>query len=310
MLAAGVAAIWLLTSIILLWTSHDRVIGLVMWDADDYLRLQQVRDWLAGQSFFDVRQYRLDPPSGVAMHWSRLVDLPLAGLILLLQPVVGMVWAERIAVLVVPLITLGGAFSAIALTTARLAGRRAALTAAMLAAMTPLLLFHDLPMRIDHHGWQTMFGLFAVASCFDRRALRGGILAGLAMALWLAISLEGLPMASAVAALLAFRFVLAGTDHDAFIRFRAFTLSFGSAGPLLFAATHDAAAWGESYCDVFGPAWFGASAFAPLMLGLLLPLVANRGVTARLALLVAAGGLGIALTASIAPLCLNGPFAT
>ena len=243
------------------------------------------------------------------MHWSRLVDLPLAGVILLLQPLLGMVWAERIAVLVVPLITLGGAFSAIALMTARLAGRRAALAAAMLAAMTPLLLFHDLPMRIDHHGWQTMLGLFAVASCFDRRAQRGGILAGLAMALWLAISLEGLPMASAVAALLALRFVLAGADQDAFVRFRAFTLSLGSAGLLLFAAIHGAAAWRQTHCDAFGPAWFGPFALAPLMLGLLLPLVARRGAAPRLALLVAVGGLGAALTALIAPLCLHGPFA-
>jgi len=304
-----VAAIWLLTSVILLWTSHDRVTGLVLWDADDYLRLQQVRDWLAGQSFFDVSQYRLDPPAGVAMHWSRLVDLPLAGLMLLLQPVLGVVWAERIAILVVPLITLGGAFSAIALLTARLAGRRAALVAAMLAAMTPMLLFHDLPMRIDHHGWQTMFGLFAIASCFDRRARRGGILAGLAMALWLAISLEGLPMASAVAALLALRFVFAGADQDAFVRFRAFTLSLGSAGLLLFAATHDTAAWQQTHCDAFGPAWFGPFALAPLMLGLMLPPAARRGAVSRLALLVMVGGVGVALTALIAPLCLHGPFA-
>ncbi|KKC27746.1 hypothetical protein WP12_01630 [Sphingomonas sp. SRS2] len=308
-LVLGVAAIWLFTSLILLWMSYDRVAGLVLWDADDYLRFQQVRDWLAGQSFFDVRQYRLDPPAGVAMHWSRLVDLPLAGLILLLQPVLGMVWAERIAILVVPLITLGGAFAAITLMTARLAGRRAALAAAMLAAMTPLLLFHDLPMRIDHHGWQTMFGLFAVASCFDRRALRGGILAGVAMALWLAISLEGLPMAIAIAAVLALRFVLADADQDAFFRFRAFALSLGSAGLLLFAATHDAGAWQQTYCDAFGPAWFGPFALAPLMLGLALPLVAGGGAAPRLALLFMAGGLGAALTALVAPLCLHGPFA-
>ena len=85
--------------------------------------------------------------------------------------------------------------------------------------------------------WQTMLGLFAVASCFDRRALRGGILAGITIALWLAISLEGLPMASAVAAVLAFRFLMARRDRDAFIRFRAFTLSLGCTGLLLFAAT-------------------------------------------------------------------------
>ena len=41
------------------------------------------RDW------FDLRQYRLNPPVGANIHWSRLVDLPIAGLILALRPLVG-----------------------------------------------------------------------------------------------------------------------------------------------------------------------------------------------------------------------------
>ena len=46
---------------------------------DDAMRLVQVRDFLAGQSWFDLTQYRLSPPG--TMHWSRLVDAPLAILI-------------------------------------------------------------------------------------------------------------------------------------------------------------------------------------------------------------------------------------
>ena len=45
---------------------------------DDAMRLVEVRDLLAGQGWFDLTQYRLSPPGGVAMHWSRLVDVPLA----------------------------------------------------------------------------------------------------------------------------------------------------------------------------------------------------------------------------------------
>src|ERR1700752_4875323 len=48
---------------------------------DDAMRLVDVRDFLAGQSWFDLTQHRLSPPEGVAMHWSRLIDLPLAMLI-------------------------------------------------------------------------------------------------------------------------------------------------------------------------------------------------------------------------------------
>ena len=45
----------------------------------------QVRDWMAGQSWFDVVQHRLNPPLGVDMHWSRLVDAPIAAIMSVAQ---------------------------------------------------------------------------------------------------------------------------------------------------------------------------------------------------------------------------------
>ena len=48
-------------------------------DTDDVMRLVQVRDLLGGQGWFDLYQHRMNPPEGTLMHWSRLVDAPLAG---------------------------------------------------------------------------------------------------------------------------------------------------------------------------------------------------------------------------------------
>ena len=62
-----------------------------MFDAmstDDAMRLVEVRDLIAGQGWFDLTQYRLDPP-GLPMHWSRVIDAPLAAIILMLRPLVG-----------------------------------------------------------------------------------------------------------------------------------------------------------------------------------------------------------------------------
>ena len=64
---------------------------------DDAMRLVQVRDLLAGQSWFDLTQYRLSPPDGVAMHWSRLIDLPIALLIRAGELVLAPALAERLA---------------------------------------------------------------------------------------------------------------------------------------------------------------------------------------------------------------------
>ena len=52
-------------------------------DPDDALRLVEVRDWMAGQSWFDVSQHRINPPFGGEMHWWRLLDVPIAGFITL-----------------------------------------------------------------------------------------------------------------------------------------------------------------------------------------------------------------------------------
>jgi hypothetical protein len=309
-LALAIFAVWLLACAILLAIMWRNIVGLTMLDADDYLRLQQVRDWLGGQSFFDVSQYRIDPPHGVPMHWSRIVDLPLAGLIVTLRPLLGAVLAERVTAAVVPLITLGGSMVAIAIIGTRLADRRTALIAVMLSAATPLLLFHVMPLRIDHHGWQTMLGLFTVGGCFDPKPRRGGLVAGACAALWLAISLEGLPMAAGVGVVLAARFVIEGVERGAAMRFRCFAAMLAGAGIALFAAFHGRAAWSLYYCDAVSPAWFGPMVAAPALAAIGVPFAARGGRMARLGLLVAAAVAGMAMLAATAPVCLGGPFAT
>lgn len=303
-LVLGVGALWLLACAILTAMAWRHVGPLEMWDPDDYLRLQQVRDWLGGQSFFDVAQYRIDPPGGVPMHWSRLVDLPLAAIVLLAKPLVGIDAAERLASVVVPLITLGGLLGAIALLTARLADRRTALLAAMLGTTAPLMLFHLLPLRIDHHGWQTMLGMAAIAAAFDPRPVRGGALSGIAAALWLAVSLEALPMAGLLGLLLALRWII-GEDGS---RFRSFATALGAGTLALFAATHDPAAWLRPWCDAMSPAWLGPLVVTPLLAAAGTYWADRHGAVMRLAVLVAAGAVGAALLASSAPACLAGPF--
>src|SRR5881398_3511122 len=63
---------------------------------DDAMRLVEVRDLIGGQGWFDMLQHRMDPPGGTSMHWSRLIDAPLAGLILLFKPLLGMHHAQAL----------------------------------------------------------------------------------------------------------------------------------------------------------------------------------------------------------------------
>ena len=66
-------------------------------DTDDAMRMLQIRDLLAGQAWFDLTQYRLLPPAGMPMHWTRLVDLPTAAFVWAFSFVLDPAHAERLA---------------------------------------------------------------------------------------------------------------------------------------------------------------------------------------------------------------------
>ncbi|MDF8352885.1 hypothetical protein [Ensifer adhaerens] len=95
-------------------------------DNDDAMRLVEVRDLLAGQSWFDLTQPRLGLEGGTLMHWSRLIDLPIAGLMSIFRPFVGVEQAEVLALAIWPMALAVGLLAAMGL-----AGRRAGGTVAM-----------------------------------------------------------------------------------------------------------------------------------------------------------------------------------
>src|SRR5258707_13870379 len=48
--------------------------GQRMFDADDAMRLVQVREFLSGRGWFDPHETRLAPPAAHATHWSPVFD--------------------------------------------------------------------------------------------------------------------------------------------------------------------------------------------------------------------------------------------
>ena len=99
-----IVRMWALLALILLLVSAGRIAHWQFPDPDDILRLVQVRDLLGGQGWFDLDQHRIDPLREVPMHWSRLVDIPLALVIGALTPLVGQSAAEGVALIAVPLV--------------------------------------------------------------------------------------------------------------------------------------------------------------------------------------------------------------
>ena len=297
---------WLAACIFFLLLNRGAIARNLFPDPDDTLRLLQVRDWLAGQSWFDVTQYRMNPPEGVAMHWSRLVDVPIAAVILLLRPLLGQASAELAALIIVPLLTLGIVMALVGLLSRRLLSPRLALLAVAVIPVSIGALSQLRPMRIDHHGWQIALGLLAVLAALDDRPRRSALIAGGAAALWLNISVEGLPMVAALGALFALRWL---QDASAVERLRTYVATLAGASLLLFVLTRSPSAWAERACDAVSPAHlatFGAAALCCLV-GVRPGMASLRS---RLGILAASGGLAIAAMLMIDGQCVRDPFAS
>src|SRR3546814_11235386 len=80
---ALVLRIWLLLVLFNIFVHRDAIALLQYPDPDDAMRLAQVRDLIAGQGWFDIKQYRVTPVEGGGrLHWSRFVDGWIAGSVL------------------------------------------------------------------------------------------------------------------------------------------------------------------------------------------------------------------------------------
>jgi hypothetical protein len=206
----GLLLAWLAVAGLLLAITLPALPTMTAQDPDDYMRLLEVRDWVGGQSWWDVRQYRMNPPLGADMHWSRLVDLPLGAALWFFRLFLAEPAASTAAMALIPLVELLAAMALIRrLLLALGEGEVVALGGAALVPLFPELVSNFLPLRIDHHGWQGVMALACMLASL-RRDTRGAAITGALAAVWMTISLEGLMLVAALSALMAWRYVARG----------------------------------------------------------------------------------------------------
>ena len=282
------------------YTNLDGIRFFRLGDTDDNMRMMQVRGFLHGQGWYDLRQHHLNPPVGANIHWSRLVDLPIAGLVLALRPFLGGPGAERWAVGIAPLIPYLLLLFSLALTARRLIDARAyplAFLALFFAASTNGMFT---PERIDHHGWQLALLALSVSSIADPKRLRGGITLGISSALSLAIGLEMIIYLAIAGATVVLFWVIDRDERERLLGY-AVALSGGTALAFLVFASNDN--WG-AVCDALSPVWLSDALLAGALLyglSLLSPADWRR----RLALAAAAGVAMAAFHALMWPHCLQ-----
>lgn len=298
--------IWIAVSALLILVTRSQIVTGIGWDPDDQLRMVQLRDWLGGQSWFDTIQYRIGEPDSQPMHWPRWIELPLALVFLLLKPLVGAATAETAAMVIVPLITLGIAMWLVARITEQLFDRPIAILAATLTATAVAIVAQIRPMRVDHHGWQIVLALMALWTMFWPDKRKGGIALGVALALWLSISLEGLPISAAFIVLLVWRWVFQTEEG---VRLFWTLLSFLIASLTFYGAAQGSFHVAINYCDALSPAHLLACiAGGAVILPAIKWLPAN--ILLRVTSLAVAGVAALTIFYSLAPQCVGGAFNT
>jgi hypothetical protein len=297
-----VAVIWLAASGWLIYQKWGQIHGFALPDTDDNIRIMQVRALIGGQDWYDLRQYRLNPPYGADIHWSRLVDLPIAGLKLALGPLVGGPTAERTAVAIAPLLPMGVAMAAVSLTVRRMLGPLAFALALAILLSAPSDVGMWSPLRIDHHGWQLAFLAVSASALTDPNRARGGVTLGLSTALSIVIGMEMLPYLALLGAAAVLLWVYEdGRENSRQLIAYGGSLAGGIAlGFLLFASNANRA----PVCDALSPVWLSAlvaAGAATVVLGML----TVRNGWLRLACAAVAGALLAAFFVHFWPQCLG-----
>jgi hypothetical protein len=297
-------SIWLAGAATAIAVNHSAIIQFRFWDPDDVMRLLEVRDWLRGQSWFDLVQHRMNLPAGLSMHWSRLLDVPLAGLILSFEPFVGQRMAETIAAVAIPMFTLGATMSLVAGISRHRSGAGAGLLAAALCLLSIGTWYAMQPMRIDHHGYQILCGLGLAWALIAHEDRNGAIIAGLCAALWAHISLEGLAFTACASAWLG---LLSVARPEQRWRLPFFLAALFVASALLYLAVHGISLIGRTFCDQMSPVHIATLAVAALLSFATLAL-RSRAIAPRIAALAMIAASCALLYRFWAPQCAAGPF--
>lgn len=274
--------------------------------ADGAMRMVQVRDLLAGQGWFDLVQRRLGPGDGIEMHWSRLVDAPLAGLILALQPMLGREMAETATAVIWPVLLPLPAVLAAALAGRALAGSAGTWLASGLMGLHLGNSARFVPGQIDHHNLQLV--LFVVAASLAplaSRSQRAAALLGVAIGTSLAIGVELLPMQALLILAVAVLWADAGPPARPILRRLALSLTATMVVWLFLASPRSALAGG--YCDALGRDLVLPASTGALGLFAAATLWSEASRAWRFLSLAGAALATLALAVAVAPACLSDP---
>lgn len=283
--------------------------GTVGPDGDDAMRLLQVRELLDGRPWFDLGQPRLGPDGGTLMHWSRLVDLPIAAMAYLLEPLTGREAALAFSISFWPLISVLIVTGALVFGARALGGQGVLLFACVLGFAVLYRHFRFLPGAIDHHNLQLGLVLLGAVLLLPRdRSAAPFALSGLSLAFAAAIGAEVYPFVLVLAAFVAIDWAFAGAaaQRGAVV----FGASFAAGLAATFLATVPPLDYWTARCDAHSSVTLLAGLGGGIGFALAAQVASSKSFAIRLAALANVGAVCLAFVLVSGPACIANPLDT
>lgn len=302
--------VWFLTLVIsILFSGTDLIQGILPGN-DDYLRLVQIRDWLSGQNWADLHQYRLNPIDPIWMHWSRFSDILIGLPIKALTPLLGQDTAELVVLIGYPsLILLFFFYFAAHLTKHITKNTMAVMAASFMAVLSYSVLTQFSAGRLDHHGLQMVVAALCLL-CILRSAHmpRAAYFAGALCGLSLYIGIESAPYIAAACVSTALIWVF--SESNAEQRLRGFGIAMAVTTLVLYGIGTPISAWLTPYCDSLSVVYTQLTLGVALVLwGVSFTSKSLQSPLSRLFALAIGAAIVLGGIVFLYPHCLEGPYA-
>ncbi|ESY83620.1 hypothetical protein X740_01045 [Mesorhizobium sp. LNHC221B00] len=277
-------------------------------DADDLLKLHEIRTLLETGNIFDRTLPGIVQPEPYVSHWPWIVDLPYAAFARLVTPFAGFEPALMLASFAVPLLLLAPAlyfYNRLVIATGFAYPAVAFPLALIFAART---FFEFAPGRIDYHNLQILLLLAALVLMMSRNRF-SAFVNGLLTALSIAVSAEFAPFYALVIAVYAFDWIFDREGGEN--RMVGFGLALAAGAIGLFAAIVPPSAYTAVRCDSYSTPHVTALVAAGLSFAVV-PWLAGRrgGWPMRTAILLVFAAASAAALAMLFPQCLASPYAS
>ena len=284
-------------------------------DNDDVMRLVQIRDFLAGQSWFDTNQDRLGLVGGTDMHWSRIPDIPIIILTFVFDIFTDResalqwaftVWPPLSALILVFAMACGARYWTHMYADNPEGGNKTYVFTLVLLGFFVFSFYRFSPGAIDHHNVQMGLVALAMGCALDPKArFLTFALSGFVTALSLAIGVEVYIFAAIICVFIALNWAVCGESvaHGT----QGFGLGLVAGLLLAFFGTVAPDEYGVVACDALSLITLSAGVVGGIGLALAARLLPNKRFKVRVIGLATLGGVCLVVLSRQAPQCLANP---